>query len=304
MPENLIQLKDSSWVVVFIDELDKASESKMAAATHLFESLIIGDFRLPRDTFIIGAANRVSDSWLSKPVSPELCNRMAHVELEADIDSWCIWGKELRNIQRNYQKLREQRIRQEILDFHQFKKMQKENFLGRYHNDNEAESPRGFATPRSWHKSSKQSSKVYRKYDVSGWGKNKEADREVRREVEQLVGDQVASEYYTYLELYTQVSIKKILSGEQKLPTSEQKTNGMSEQYVYAFVLAQQLREEDLNKASALQNVVQALKDMVPDLRVVFVQLMNHANQKVLYKITNSREASDIVDEIVRYIAD
>lgn len=285
MPENLVQLKNAKWVVLFIDELDKASESKMAAATHLIESNIIGDFCLPEDTFIVCAANRIQDSWLSKPVSPELCNRMAHVELEPDIESFTKWGKK-------------HGVRDEFLKFLKFKNMQRENYLYRNISLADGDSPRQFASPRSWYKASLQVNKVYTKYGNN----DKVLYNECRREVEQFLGENITTELYTYLDLYSKVDIRKILSGEVRIPKSENKKDTISEQYVFAFVLAEQLKEEDVNK-NTLSNIITAIEDMYDELRTVFIQMLHVNNEKVLKKIVNSKEANKVVDKIISYIA-
>lgn len=297
MPENLIYLKSSDWVVVFLDELDKASASKMAAVTHLIENLRVGDFSLPKDTFIIAAANRTQDSFLSKPVSPELCNRMAHVELDPDILSWVDWAEP-------------HGVEKEIINFHKFNLMRNENYLVRYgYEDNEATSPRAFSSPRSWYNGSRLRNKVYKKYNCK-YGENKDADQEALFELEQLVGEQSSIEFLTYLNIYSKVDIRKLLNGEQKIPTiSDSETrdvrdNIMVEQYVYAFAIIEQLTEELLSPKHAMKNLVETITSMLPEIRTVFVQTIGSSNKKILKKIANHKDAEVLIDEIISYLSD
>lgn len=288
MPENLIGLRDSSWVVVFIDELDKASESKMAAATHLVESGIVGDFQLPDDTFIVCAANRVSDSWLSKPVSPELCNRMAHIEMEADVASWVEWAKS-------------KKLNDRFIGFINFKNAQHENYLVKRNEDIDSESPKAFVSPRTLHKAALQFDKVYTKYEVD-YGDNFEVDIEVRKEVEQLVGDTVAADFYVYLELYSKVDINALLTGKQKMPKGEDRDKIMPEQYVYAFALGEQLAKKHLKIDGAAKHLQKIIVAMLPEVRAVFVQLLSSNNKEVLTSITKEKIFAVVVDEILDYM--
>ena len=288
MPENLIELRDARWVVVFVDELDKASESKMAAATHLVESGIVGDFQLPEDTFIVCAANRVSDSWLSKPVSPELCNRMAHVEMEADVASWVEWAKS-------------KELNERFIGFINFKNAQHENYLIKNNEDVDSESPKAFVSPRTLHKAAKQFDKVYLKYEVE-YGDDKDIDIEVRKEVEQLIGDTVAADFYVYLELYSKVDIKALLTGKQKMPSGADRDKVMPEQYVYAFALGEQLAKKHLKLDDAPEHLKNIIEAMLPEVRAVFVQLLSSNNKEVLASITKDPRYAVIVDEILDYM--
>lgn len=315
MPENLIYLRKSDWVVVFLDELDKASPSKMAAVTHLIENLRVGDFSLPKDTFLVAAANRTQDSFLSKPVSPELCNRMAHIELEADISSWIEWAAK-------------HNVSKDIIAFHKFNMMRNENYLVRYnYEDNEASSPRAFSTPRSWYNGDMLRTKIYQNYGCK-YGVDEKVDEEAVFELEQLVGESSAIEFVTYLKLYSKIDIKKILNGEQKIPKmtdevqfaeaskdkvdrkekkekkKDKRDSVMSEQYICAFALIEQLNEELLAPKGAMKHLVANIGLMLPEIRSVFIQTMHTSNKKLFKKIANHPDAASIVDELISYLAD
>lgn len=318
MPENLVHLKKAKWVVVFLDELDKAAPSKMAAATHLIENRCIGDFRLPLDTFIIAAANRTQDSFLSKPVSPELCNRMAHVELDVDVKLWIEWGQK-RNVNAN------------IINFHKFNILRNENYLVRYdYGDNEATSPRAFPTCRTWYTGSKLMNKIYAR-NKSEFGANEEVDNLAFAELEQMVGEAATTELITYVKLFSKVDVKKILTGEQLIPTyqdvvestpeeneeedstkpkskkavlsNDKRQKVMGEQYIFAFALIEQLTVDMISKKPALVNLIKCLTAMLPEIRTIFVQTINTTKKDLLRKIANAPESSELVDEIINYLA-
>jgi len=273
---------------VFVDELDKASESKMAAATHLVESGIVGDFKLPKDTFIVCAANRVSDSWLSKPVSPELCNRMAHVEMEADVESWTEWA-------------RSKNLNSKFIGFILFKHAQHENYLMKREGEVDSESPKAFVSPRTLHKAANQFDKVYKSNNTE-YGKNPAVDIEVRLEVEQLIGDTVSADFYAYVELYSKVDVEALLSGTQKIPKGDDRSKVMSDQYIFAFALGEQLAKKHLKFQNAADNLRIIIESMLPEVRTVFIQLLSHNNREVLESIAKDKRFSIVIDEILDYM--
>jgi len=314
MPENLVYLKSAKWVVVFLDELDKASASKMAACTHLIESGCIGDFQLPLDSFLVAAANRTQDSFLSKPIAPELCNRMAHIELDPDVLTWIKWAAP-------------HGVSENIINFHKFNVLRNENYFTRYGNDdNEGNSPRAFGSARSWFTGSKQMNKIYQRYNVK-YGKDDNVDKIAFSELEQLVGEACSIEFITYLKLFSKVDIKKFLSGEQSVPeyieekvnteesqtvknnvkkeqTQNKREKVMSEQYIYAFALIEQLTVDMLSSKQHLSNLIKGITAMLPEIRTVFIQTINTTKKDVLRKIGNAPESEALLDEIINYLSD
>ena len=293
MPENSVKLTKSKWVVIFVDELDKASESKMAAATHLIENRQIGDFKFPLDTMVIAAANRVSDSWLSKPVSPELCNRMAHVELGVDIDGWIDWAKK-------------SNIRKDIIRFHEYCKKMNKNWLAKYPDASSAEAPRQFPTPRMWHKTSLQMDRVEAKYKhlyaPEGSDDRRKIDSEMKREAEQLVGEVAASELFTYIKIYLEADVQSILNGTRRLSQTAKRENLLPTQYIYACAYVDQIQISDLNNPSNLGHSIQFLEDLFPEIQTVFVKMLSASNEDVFYKLMSTQRGEQIVSKILGYV--
>ncbi len=69
--------------VLFIDELNIASQEIQKAFYSLILDKRIGEYRLPAGSIIIGAGNRAHDAALAKPMPSALVNRMVHVHLRA-----------------------------------------------------------------------------------------------------------------------------------------------------------------------------------------------------------------------------
>ena len=79
--------------VLFIDELNIASQEIQKAFYSLILDKRIGEYRLPAGSIIIGAGNRAQDAALAKPMPSALVNRMVHVHLKASHREWLQWAE-------------------------------------------------------------------------------------------------------------------------------------------------------------------------------------------------------------------
>ena len=79
--------------VLFIDELNIASQEIQKAFYSLILDKRIGEYRLPADSIIIGAGNRAQDAALAKQMPSALVNRMVHVHLKAAHREWLQWAE-------------------------------------------------------------------------------------------------------------------------------------------------------------------------------------------------------------------
>ncbi|MEJ7733208.1 MAG: MoxR family ATPase [Polyangiaceae bacterium] len=78
--------------LLFIDELNSAVPDVQKAFYSLILDRRLGDYVLPAGSRVVGAGNRVEDRALVRPMATALANRMVHVALEPDADSWLGWG--------------------------------------------------------------------------------------------------------------------------------------------------------------------------------------------------------------------
>src|SRR5499427_3229480 len=76
----------------FIDELNSAVPDVQKAFYSLILDRRLGDYVLPEGSRVVGAGNRVEDRALVRPMATALANRMVHIALEADAESWLAWG--------------------------------------------------------------------------------------------------------------------------------------------------------------------------------------------------------------------
>lgn len=74
--------------VVFLDELSTAAPAVQAAMLGVVLDRVVGDLILPRDVWVVAAANppeRAADGW---DLAPPLANRLLHVNYAPDHDGW------------------------------------------------------------------------------------------------------------------------------------------------------------------------------------------------------------------------
>lgn len=77
---------------LFLDELNACSQEVQKAFYSLINDRRIGEYALPPGSVVIGAGNRAQDAAIVKPLSSALVNRMAHVQLRADVSDWLAWA--------------------------------------------------------------------------------------------------------------------------------------------------------------------------------------------------------------------
>jgi len=89
-PSMIVRSKE---FVLFIDELNIASQEIQKAFYSLILDKRIGEYRLPEGSIIIGAGNRAHDAALAKQMPSALVNRMVHVHLRASHREWLEWAQ-------------------------------------------------------------------------------------------------------------------------------------------------------------------------------------------------------------------
>lgn len=83
---------DSRGIILF-DELTAADRTLQVAAYELILDRRLGDlYTVPPGWYIVAAGNRLSDGAVATILSSALANRLCHVEVEADLESWIAWA--------------------------------------------------------------------------------------------------------------------------------------------------------------------------------------------------------------------
>lgn len=300
MPENLVRVKDSDWGIIFLDELDKASDSKFGAATHIMENRVVGDLQLSKGWYVIAAANREEDSILANPIPAELRNRSANIEVEGDVETWIKWAVD-------------HNVRKDIILFHKFNS-------GEWLCNYDLEQTYSYPTPRSWTMASRVIDKLEQrmKPDYNDPESVEAFNNVVRNELADFVGKQAQAEFFQYRELYLKFNVKAILEGDERVPNRETRKNEsslISDQCVAAFAVADQVNVDQLivekanekNKYKAkynekyVKNLVTFIGDLLPEIRTIYLRQI-HAT-RIMNVIVDSGLAEDQIDELVRFIA-
>ena len=180
----IFDMDDGSDVVniLFLDEITAAPTSVQAAAYQITLDKKIGEHKLPDNCIVIAAGNRVTDKSVAYQMPKALANRLLHLEIESNIDSWNKWA-----IDNN--------IHPYVLGFIKFKPDYLNNFDPKT-ND------LAFATPRTWELVSNIlnniSDNISDTYELIGG----------------LVGKGVAVEFKTWTKLFSKLpNIKDIFDG-------------------------------------------------------------------------------------------
>jgi hypothetical protein len=117
-------------VVLFLDEMNSAPPSVLAAAYQLILNRRVGKYKLPDNVVMIAAGNRESDKGVTFRMPTPLANRFVHFEMKVDFDSWFDWA-----VNNN--------IHADVVGYLNFAKQDLYDF-------DPKGSSRAFATPRSW----------------------------------------------------------------------------------------------------------------------------------------------------------
>ena len=117
-------------VVLFLDEMNSAPPSVMAAGYQLILNRRIGNYKLPDNVVIVAAGNRDSDKGVTYRMPMPLANRFVHLEMRYDFNAWQQWAVN-------------KGIHKDVVGYLSFSKQDGYDFDAK-------SSSRAFATPRSW----------------------------------------------------------------------------------------------------------------------------------------------------------
>ena len=78
--------------ILFLDEISAAPQSVQAAAYQITLDRTVGEHRLPANCIVIAAGNRVTDKSVAYRMPKALANRLMHIEVDTDMDSWREWA--------------------------------------------------------------------------------------------------------------------------------------------------------------------------------------------------------------------
>jgi len=90
----IFMMDESSDVIniLFLDEISAAPQSVQAAAYQITLDRVVGEHRLPENCIVIAAGNRVTDKSVAVKMPKALANRLMHIEIEGNFESWHQWA--------------------------------------------------------------------------------------------------------------------------------------------------------------------------------------------------------------------
>lgn len=78
--------------ILFLDEISAAPQSVQAAAYQITLDRTVGEHKLPANCIVIAAGNRVTDKSVAYKMPKALANRLLHLEMSTDMQSWRSWA--------------------------------------------------------------------------------------------------------------------------------------------------------------------------------------------------------------------
>lgn len=229
---------DSSQSVVnilFLDELSSCSQSVQAAAYQITLDKRVGEHKLPDNTIVIAAGNRTIDRSVSFNMPKALANRLLHIEVESNFESWNKWAIK-------------SGIHPYVLGFLKFNPTLLNTFDPKSEN-------LAFATPRSWEM-------------VSNILNNVSDDLNLVYElIEGLVGKGTAVEFRTYTKIYAKLpNVENIFKGiETRVPSEPD--------VIYALITSMvNYARKNKKNIDLIDNSIQYAYNLPPDFQVVLLK--------------------------------
>ena len=78
--------------ILLLDEISAAPQSVQAAAYQITLDRSIGEHKLPENCIVIAAGNRITDKSVAYNMPRALANRLLHIEIKCDANSWHDWA--------------------------------------------------------------------------------------------------------------------------------------------------------------------------------------------------------------------
>lgn len=221
--------------ILFLDEISAAPQSVQAAAYQITLDRTVGEHKLPDNCIVIAAGNRLTDKSVAYKMPKALANRLMHLEVSTDMESWRAWAVS-------------HGINEKVIGFLSFKPDKLMAF------DASADDL-AFATPRAWEQVSNLLNHVSDDIDsmftlIAG-----------------VIGSGIAAELRAWSRIYDKLpDIEGIFNGtEHSVP------KGMDALYALVSSMAKYASEhrEDIY---AIANSIAYAEQLPPDFSVVLMQ--------------------------------
>lgn len=263
----IFQMDDADDVIniLFLDEISAAPPSVQAAAYQITLDRTVGEHKLPDNCIVIAAGNRTTDKSVSFKMPKALANRLMHIEVESNFDSWKAWA--VKNA-----------INSKVIGFISFQRSRLMGFDAT--NDDLA-----FPTPRSWEM-------------VSNILNFVEPDMEKAFPlIAGLIGTGVATEFLTWCEVYNELpKIEDIFAG--KCCVVPKSPGGL---YAVESSMVAYAREH-LRNMSGIANSLQYAENFPPDYILILIKDYIGLDEDISWKLLKMPEFSSKLRKVGRIL--
>jgi len=228
--------------ILFLDEISAAPQSVQAAAYQITLDRTVGEHKLPDNCIVIAAGNRVTDKSVAYRMPKALSNRLMHLEVSANLQSWKAWAVS-------------HGINEKVTGFLSFKP----DMLMRFDTSTD---DLAFATPRAWEM-------------VSSLLNNVSDDiNEMFTLIAGLIGSGAAAELRTWSRIYDSLpDIEGIFMGtERKVP------KGTDALYALVSSMAKYAADHRDDMEAIAKSITYA-EQLPPDFSVVLMQDYMHIEE-------------------------
>ena len=233
----IFQMDSSDKIVniLFLDEISAAPQSVQAAAYQITLDRVVGEHRLPDNCIVIAAGNRTTDKSVAYKMPKALANRLMHIEIEENFDSWKRWAIK-------------SGVNDKVIGFLSFR----QNYLMDFDSGSD---DLAFPTPRSWEM-------------VSNILNGIDGDIEnMYSLIAGVVGNGVAVEFRTWARVYKNLPpIEDIFDG--KMPLMPTSTDAM---YALITSMAAYARNHK-DETARIANSIRYAAKMPPDFGAVLMK--------------------------------
>ena len=239
--------------ILFLDEISAAPQSVQAAAYQITLDRTVGEHHLPDNCIVVAAGNRITDKSVAFKMPKALANRLMHIEVEGNFESWKEWA--IRS-----------GINGKVVGFLSFKP----NYLMGFEDSGE---DLAFPTPRAWEMVSNIlngiSNDIEKMYSmISG-----------------IVGSRVAVEFRTWARVYKDLPhIEDIFDGkEPKMPDNTDALYALTSSMIaYA--------REHKTEMNRIANSIRYSERMPPDFSTVLLKDYMYIEEGYEKKLMNIPE--------------
>lgn len=268
MPSWCFDLTQAGTGILFLDELNSASPAVQAGELSLLQGRLVGQYKLPDNVWIIGAANPTETAVNGWALPAPLANRLLHIYMEPDNNDFIEgfrqgWGQKI--------SIQEQKVRSEIAGFLTTKK----NLIQILPEDEETAGG-AWASRRSWDNAAKNMSHT--------------TDEYIQRIIlAGFVGEDIAETYFIYKKAIKLPSNESLLQNPSKIDWNAYQTDSILQ------ILANVVDNMELNNIdNSIQVFISAANANKTDIVLIIIPKLIEKVKKINNGVMNPKMLAPI----------